>query len=497
MDAFEKELNAYLETSARGGDSSVLRQCQANTASQRLTNGSCPDGFEVSADPRYAYNQSSGQWLDLNTGVYSYYDAETQTYVPVPAAPDVLDSSESDIDGVVRLVVLRSSCFAVGHYVDIGAVEKLGIGRDWPEDSSQFLRIPEVSVSRSHALVFLGKVVHENENEREQSCLADTMDAGSEDGEIEDTLDDDDAHSNSDSVSTDLSEGECPRTHSQSPELPQSGDSNEPKAYVVDHGSTHGTFVNGKRVSESKTASIPHPLSHLDLIEIGETQLQIHIHGQWACASCSSTGDNEIQTTNGSSNRPLDGKAGSNAAASSRPSARHGCDVRQARIEELNAIKLKYMPLPRAAAQRQDQGGRRSASSNKWGSRYQDRAKARRQIQSQLADTKGAQLSGTACLPARASDSKATVRQSASAVPAGSAPISKDNQGFSMLQRMGWVPGSGLGSDSGGIADPIEIEGNSARAGLGSSANKSAGIEDDDDRRARLARITKERFDQL
>ncbi|KAJ2220743.1 hypothetical protein IWW45_009037, partial [Coemansia sp. RSA 485] len=145
MDSFEKELNAYLETSGKGTEQLAQQQGQDDNLSCLQAGRLCPDGFELSADPRYAYNQCTSQWLDLQTGMYSYYDAETQTYIPM-AVPDPLENSESDFSGVVRLVVQRSTFFTAGHYVDIGAMDELRIGRDWPEDSLRFLRIPEISV---------------------------------------------------------------------------------------------------------------------------------------------------------------------------------------------------------------------------------------------------------------------------------------------------------------------------------------------------------------
>ncbi|KAJ2635866.1 hypothetical protein GGF40_003352 [Coemansia sp. RSA 1286] len=485
MDSFEKELNAYLETSGKSTEQLAQQQGQDDNLSCLQADRLCPDGFELSADPRYAYNQCTSQWLDLQTGVYSYYDAETQTYIPM-AVPDPLENSESDFSGVVRLVVQRSTSFTAGHYVDIGAMDELRIGRDWPEDSLRFLRIPEISVSRIHALMFLGEVPEEKEEPKGSQKLlypeaADGVkDTGSEDGEIESIYDD-----KAGSVHVgcgDLSEGECSETHSQSPELRPREHSNEPSVFVVDQGSTHGTFVNGERISQAKAASLPHRLEHLDQVEIGQTVLQIHIHKQWACSKCSSTGDNEISTTHRASQIPLSSTAGPEAIESSSVAAKHSHSARKARIEELNAIKLKYMPLPRAAAQRPSQGSDQTKANRRSG-RYQDRAMTRRQIQNKLAAVKDVQPSDTACSAHCSSDYTPKTQQPA--------PISRDNQGFSLLQKMGWVPGSGLGSDSSGIVNPIEAQGNIARAGLGSSDDK------DDDRRTRLARLTRERFSQL
>ncbi|ORY88977.1 hypothetical protein BCR35DRAFT_300734 [Leucosporidium creatinivorum] len=64
---------------------------------------------------------------------------------------------------------------------------------------------------------------------------------------------------------------------------------------VVDNGSTHGTFLGSpelgkgkeKRLSESKVASSPHELKHLDTLRVGSTIFNAHIHPSLACSACS------------------------------------------------------------------------------------------------------------------------------------------------------------------------------------------------------------------
>lgn len=84
---------------------------------------------------------------------------------------------------------------------------------------------------------------------------------------------------------------------------------------LVDSGSTHGTFLSSEgmgrtRLSESKVASKPHRLHHLECVaplpqssssyshllpystlHIGSTTFSIHIHPSFACSTCSITSD--------------------------------------------------------------------------------------------------------------------------------------------------------------------------------------------------------------
>ncbi|KXS21379.1 hypothetical protein M427DRAFT_318087 [Gonapodya prolifera JEL478] len=64
---------------------------------------------------------------------------------------------------------------------------------------------------------------------------------------------------------------------------------------LIDHGSTHGTFHQGARISGPKAASIPVRLSHMDTIRVGTSIFVVHWHGYGysaseGCAEC--CGDN-------------------------------------------------------------------------------------------------------------------------------------------------------------------------------------------------------------
>jgi hypothetical protein len=69
----------------------------------------------------------------------------------------------------------------------------------------------------------------------------------------------------------------------------------ERRFWIVDCGSTHGTFLqNSKkdgagdshRLSPARTPSSPFPLKHLDRLTIGSTTFECHLHPDWPCENC-------------------------------------------------------------------------------------------------------------------------------------------------------------------------------------------------------------------
>jgi pSer/pThr/pTyr-binding forkhead associated (FHA) protein len=119
----------------------------------------------------------------------------------------------------IRLVILSSPHYHPGQVVIIDD-QGLSIGRDRAWDAR--LRLPQMIVSKCHALIYLDK---------------------------------------------------------------------PSKFCIVDHGSTHGTFVNGTRLSPAKQSSLPHPLQHGDIVAIGDTQLQVHDHQKEGvlCEACAAS----------------------------------------------------------------------------------------------------------------------------------------------------------------------------------------------------------------
>ncbi|KAJ2158235.1 hypothetical protein GGF46_003912 [Coemansia sp. RSA 552] len=410
---FEEELRGYLQSKTPGNSTLPM----------------LPAGFEATPDPRYAYNGETGHWLDLGTGTVSYYDEKSRVYVPlysIDARPET-----NCFTGVARLVVLESDCLVHGQVAEIDGENGMYIGRDHLENGYACqLRLPDIEVSRHHARVYFG-------------AKADVLDGhgeGSEDGEIED-----DGGNEADGLSENGA---------------QQGTNLEPQPdhqlFLIDQGSTHGTFVNGNRVCPSKTASKPYPLTHLDRISMGGSMLEVHIHEQWACSKCSSVGSSDISAQN---TRAREREAA--AVAHAMPPV----DLRKERVSNLQAIKRKYsLASPR--------------SGEKPG-RYVDRARIRRSMQSGIHAPSNPQ----------ADAQEAPARCSPEASPQDQGSIGEGNKGFAMLQKMGWAPGTGLGADQGGMVDPVVVQGNSERTGLGASQHPESP-------RSKAGRITRERFDK-
>ncbi|KAJ2712395.1 hypothetical protein H4R19_002778 [Coemansia spiralis] len=406
-----------------------------------------PDGFEASADPRYAYSKDSGHWLDTHTGVVSYYDEDAQVYVPLRRttcnAPH-----EPCFAGVARLVVAESTCLAAGHVVDIGADEGLTIGRDRLEGGgARHLRVPEMEVSRHHLRIYFGGGGDETLDCDPRAAIDN---AGSENGEI--GGDDEPGVHVGSTGPGELSEGECEEDDGP---VHAAATTHTPGFYAVDQGSMHGTFVNQQRLSGPKAASKPVRLRHLDRVVVGSTALDVHIHEQWACAACQNTGDNEISTVQTTASRP-----GPRTAVLAVPRT----SLLQERIDGLRAMQRRYTsPRPRGV--------------HKTGA-YTDRARLRRSMQGSAVATGVREV-------IREDPEQPSTRPVAGHAPA----IGQDNRGFGMLQRMGWSPGSGLGADRGGIVDPVDVAGNDDRSGLGAARPPA-----DESAQSRVSRITRQRF---
>ncbi|RUS78445.1 hypothetical protein EGW08_013791, partial [Elysia chlorotica] len=207
--------------------------------------------------------------------------------------------------------------------------------------------------------------------------------------------------------------------------------------FVTDNGSQNGTLLNSQRLSESKTKSAAHHLSHGDVLEVGSSRLLLHIHsGHETCEDCE---PGQVQAKL----RALNPVKNDHVILSKDEKNRQ-------RIKELKQIKKRYGL--------QNSYFENSGASISNSSDYCDKAFLRRKY--------------IGSLPPE-------IRDVTREMPASTQrPIAASNKGHKLLSKMGWKEGQGLGKTSSGIATPVTVELRvNQSAGLGSSANHSLSLD--------------------
>ncbi|KAK5798954.1 hypothetical protein F5H01DRAFT_285221 [Linnemannia elongata] len=209
---------------------------------------------------------------------------------------------------------------------------------------------------------------------------------------------------------------------------------------IIDCGSTHGTFLNGQRLSPAKTASEPFQLNHLDQLQLGSTVFEIHAHEEGRiCGSCQVTDDNEIEVLD-DKNQDADGsKASGGDAANGSGSSNK------------NSPKLD------------GSGSSSSLTSSDYGttSGYVDRAAKRRQFNPDNSQPIRSGMPDNSSTP--------------EVVSGFHVPVAKTNKGHAMLSKMGWKAGTGLGAARQGVVEPVQLLVADKKAGLGSKTIQSQG----------------------
>ncbi|KAI9487274.1 MAG: SMAD/FHA domain-containing protein [Benjaminiella poitrasii] len=175
----------------------------------------CGDYKALYESNLYLYDSDTQSWFNTDTKEHVYYDETSQSYVPLT---EEYWAGHPQSTRSIRIVVQSSPHFQSGQ---VAIIDENGItiGRDRSSWETNRLRLPEMVVSKYHALLYFDK--------------------------------------------------------------------KDKTFYLVDNGSQHGTFVNDQRLSEVKQSSLPHPLHHLDRIQIGSTCLEVHDHSNdWPCQDC-------------------------------------------------------------------------------------------------------------------------------------------------------------------------------------------------------------------
>ncbi|KAF9171241.1 Angiogenic factor with G patch and FHA domains 1 [Mortierella sp. AD010] len=593
MSDFDDELNGYLQARTASDHKERQDTAAANAAADALFGPSFPfphpEGFLPTQEaPAFAFHSVSQLWHDANTGTYSYYDAATETYIPVEnpttdslgsynnhheqsqhlSTTTAYDSTRYQIDphtgyavelpaygdqsqnhcdtppesdATLRLCVLSSNVLKIGGVIMMDA-SGLSFGRDRPlSGQGNRVRMVEMEISRFHASIYLDRqeVVHEEKTQAQaaQSPAMATPTAGEdarpkvdddvsiptmatpESGELDSTKapgeeksetlqEPEEANSKCGSTheeDNDREDGEIP----DSPGAGAKGDSQEemdgrnegqetPKETneqqqhchdyrwrveeyhqyyhqsitqptildtfkVIDCGSTHGTFLNGERLSDPKTASHPFALNHMDRLQLGSTVFEIHAHEDGRiCGTCQVTENNEIEVLGDKDREPATGAGAKSGKNSPLLTGDLKLSKEMERIEEMNRLKKKWAgPDKKAASTKRTGMGTTGVDSGEEQPReYIDRAAKRRLYN-----------------PDRSSPiPSVTPTYSPPEIASGfHVPVAKTNKGHAMLSKMGWKAGTGLGATRQGVIEPVQLMVSEKKVGLGSGALKSQG----------------------
>lgn len=331
--------------------------------------------YQHDNDDRYIYDAQTQVWLDTLTNEYSTFDESTQTYVPLT---DNYWQGHPESTQSIRFVVESSPFFTTGQ---VALVDESGmtIGRDRSWDAR--LRLPEMMVSKYHAMVFLDK--------------------------------------------------------------------QEKLFYMIDNGSQHGTFVNEKRLSEPKQASLPYELRHNDTVKIGSTILKVHLHDMgWPCQACLA---NEFIPLTHEKKKQQEQKNQSMGVE----------DLEKSRIEWIKNAKKVYTEDTTTGKEGREE--------------YVDRAKIRRK------NTKPEKF-------VREQQEEYTQQQEEEITIPTTYNTPVQGIGNKMLQKLGWQEGTSLGKRNDGILEPINPAANTSKLGLGiSTAQPSLANESKKEKQWRLA----------
>lgn len=362
---------------------------------------------------RYFYDEKTGVTWDSWTATGFVFDALNASWVPV-SGYGAVDNIEPASDATIRFVVKASNAPGISSAAVL-LVDAVGVslGRDRDgSNNTKRVRLKELLVSKDHAAVFF------KDNE----------------------------------------------------ELEKSEKEEGPGFFVVDLGSTHGTYFNGKRLSAAKNASKPARLKHGDTLQIGSTTLEVHLHPPpWSsCEECKATSDKTIVPDGEPS------KANNTTATNNYSSEDRKETLERQRKEEQKALKARLVGDSRTQP---------PSSSRPPG--FIDRSKLRRE------------LHGPDRTRPFSTDTDSYYQTQQQPSVSTTTPVS--GKGAAMLSKLGYS-GGGLGKQGQGIAEPVSAEGTRGGVGLGfgtSSGVVGNGNGNVSDWRQEGWRKTRERYESL
>ncbi|KIY72371.1 hypothetical protein CYLTODRAFT_434766 [Cylindrobasidium torrendii FP15055 ss-10] len=216
---------------------------------------------------------------------------------------------------------------------------------------------------------------------------------------------------------------------------------------IVDMGSMHGTFIlpagsaaegRGQRLSASRAASIPRKISHLDSIRFSTIEFVAHIHDDLPCAECSPQSlKDEI---------PLFPSAKPVADAPPTTSLRTHPYARDPK-KALSALKREML--------HSSQSTRPSAPAP--ATAYVDRSAMRRaNFPASAADAPGVAPIRTTLMPPPPPPPPPIPQPAPDPVSQPPTPLASTNIGHKLLMKQGWQPGTSLGLDLNGRAEPLD-----------------------------------------
>ncbi|KAI8355276.1 hypothetical protein B0O80DRAFT_448898 [Mortierella sp. GBAus27b] len=208
MADFEDELSSYLQARTASDRKDREEHAAAHAAADALFGPALtfphphPEGFQPTQDaPAFAIHPATQMWHDATTGTFSYYDAASETYIPVEgpgsehpaqhqhsqppntAAAAYYDTihytdphtgytvelagnsdptqghlqAPPESDATLRLCVLSSGVLKVGGVIMMDA-SGLSFGRDRPlSGQGKRVRMVEMEISRFHASIYLDR----------------------------------------------------------------------------------------------------------------------------------------------------------------------------------------------------------------------------------------------------------------------------------------------------------------------------------------------------